>query len=155
MPSDLHYMNQYEPPNHLTSRSSNRQCIGSITSTNRKLPIPGSDRTNKSESLQHAIEHMNSHEHTPVHIHTLHTYTYSCIHRSIHNTYVYTYTTHPNSCTHIIHAYIYIHAHTNSHIIYVHSHSYTHIKNFQKYPYIIHAPKHSLTHKYFMHTNQK
>jgi len=73
--SGLHCTNRYGSMDHLMGRSSYRLCIGSTMGTNLNLPLLSSTRMNGSVTLQHAIEYMNSHEHTPVHT-VKHTYVY-------------------------------------------------------------------------------
>ena len=94
-PSGLHCTNWYGYLDHLMGQFLNCLCIGSITSTNLNLPLPSSNHTNESVTLQHASKHMNSHEYQYTHIRV-----HTCTH--IHTTYI-----HVHSYTLNIHAYTY------------------------------------------------
>ena len=110
----LHCMNRYESPDHLMCRSSNRQCIESITSTNLNLLLPSSDRTNESIIT---VTRNHTQRGRGINIHIIHSHMYPHTHATRVYTHVYTH----------IHIYTSIHVHThyhhtypNTHIIYIH-----------------------------------
>jgi len=122
--SGLHCTKQYGSLDHLISRSLNRKCIGSITSTNLNLLLPSLNRTNESETLQHAIEHSRTRTHIQYtrHMHFTHTctvhtvkHTYIHIHTHIHYVYICT-CKHPNTLYIYTCIHSYIHPHTCMHL---------------------------------------
>ena len=139
-PSGLHCTNRYWSTDHPMDQSSNRQCIGFITSTN-------SDRIrvspNGSETLWHATIHTRWYTNTYVHIH-VHIYVYTNTHNThmhVHGkTHAYTLTptshnkhklTHTHNTTHTL---THTHASNSQHIIYTLTNSQrTHTLNLNKH----------------------
>jgi len=125
--SSLHCTNKYGSPDYPMDRSSNRQCIGSTVNTNPNFLQRVQISPNGSKTLQHATQPINSHEHTPIYIHTPHIYMF---------THAYT------------HVYTHIHTYTSTHIYANNTRIPIYI-----YTYIYTLTNHNTTHKYILQTH--
>ena len=156
-------MNLYEFADHPMGRSSNRQCIGSMASTNPdriQISQVGLYRCDMQPLTRWYTTHMSHYIHTPhMHMHTytnicayIHIYVYTCLNA---NTHAYSLkhpcTQSPCTCNKYTLYIIYLYNHANTH--YTCMHSLTQHTNIYSHAHTLHTPTqnqrptHTTTHK--------